>query len=73
MNYVYKLFKYAYTYYVQGTEEHDVEYALLYVPEDATFNNNRSLLYSQRNKPYYHEIDIESVEDLTVRMSDSAT
>lgn len=66
MNFVYKLFRYNYTYYVQGTEEHDTEYALLYVPEDASFNNNRSTLFRRRNKKYYHEIDIESVVDLTV-------
>ena len=67
MNFVYKLFKYTYTYYVQGTEEKDIEYALLHVPEDATFNNNRSTLFNKRNKEHCHEIDIESVEDLTVR------
>lgn len=66
MEMVYKLFKYHYTYYVQGTEEHDVDYALLRVPEDATFNNNRSLLYNERNKEYYHEIDISSIEDLSI-------
>ena len=67
MNFVYKLFRYNYTYYVQGTEEQDTEYALLYVPEDASFNNNRSTLFQKRNEKHYHEIDIESVVDLTVK------
>lgn len=66
-NWVYKLFRYTYTYYCQGTEEHDVEYALLYVPEDATFNNNRSTLLNARYRKYNHEIDIESVVDLTIK------
>lgn len=67
MNFVYKLFRYNYTYYVQGTEEQDTEYALLYVPEDASFNNNRSTLFQRRYEKNYHEIDIESVVDLTVK------
>lgn len=66
MEFVNKLFKYTYTYYVQGTEEQGTEYALMYVPKDATFNNNRSTLLNRRNKEYYHEIDVESVQDLTV-------
>lgn len=66
MKFVNKLFKYTYTYHVQGTKETDVEYALLYVPKDATFNNNRSTLYQARNVDYNHEIDFESVEDLTI-------
>jgi len=67
MNWVYKLFRYRYTYYVQGTEEQDIEYALLYVPEDASFNNNRSTLMNARYRKYDHEIDIESVTDLTIK------
>lgn len=67
MKFVYKLFKYRYTYYCQGTEETDVEYALLYVPEDASFNNNRSTLINKRHNNYDHIIDINSVEDLTIK------
>ena len=66
IEFVNKLFKYTYTYYVQGTEERDVEYALMYVPKDATFNNNRSTLFNRKYRKYDHEIDIESVQDLTV-------
>ena len=44
MEFVYKLFKYSYRYYVQGTEEKSEEYALLRVPKNASFANNRSTL-----------------------------
>lgn len=64
---IYKLFKYNYIYYVQGTKEKDVEYALLQVPENATFNNNRSTLIQQRHEKYDHEIVINSVQDLTIK------
>ena len=67
MKFVYKLFKYTYIYYVQGTKERDVEYALLYVPEDASFSNNRSTLFNEKYREYDHEIDIESVQDLTIK------
>lgn len=66
MKFIYKLFKYQYKYYVQGTEEIGVEYALLYVPESATFNNNRSTLVNRKHREYYHEILLETVEDLSV-------
>lgn len=65
MEFVYKLFRYNYIYHVQGTKERGTEYALLYVPKDSTFNNNRNILYERRNQNYSHEINIESVEDLT--------
>lgn len=61
MEFVYKLFRYNYIYHIQGTKERGTEYALLYVPKDSTFNNNE-----RRNENYYHEIDIGSIEDLTI-------
>ena len=67
MKFVNKLFKYNYIYFVQGTEERGTEYVLLYVPENASFNNNRSTVYEDRNKPHYHEIDIESITDMTIK------
>ncbi len=67
MNFVYRLFKYRYKYYVQGSEECGEEYALLHVPENASFNNNRSTLINKRHRADYHEIDIESVQDLTIK------
>jgi len=66
MEFVYKLFQYDYKYYNQGTEEWNVGYALLHVPKGATFNNNRSTLFEKRNQKYNHEIDIMSVQDLTI-------
>ena len=66
MKKVYKLFKYKYISYCQGTADKSTEYALLYVPDNASFNNNRSVLYSERHQDNYHEIDIESVKDLSI-------
>lgn len=67
MEFVHRLFKYDYKYYVQGTEERATEYALMTVPKDTTFNNNRSTLFQKRNKPGEHEVDLESVVDLTIK------
>jgi len=61
-----KLFKYTFHSHCQGSRDRGVEYALLHVHEDASFNNNRSHLILQRHEDYNHEIDIESVEDLTI-------
>jgi len=60
-----RLFKYNYTSYCQGTADRGVGYALLNVPRSTTFNNNRSVLMNSRHNDN-HEIDIESVEDLTI-------
>jgi len=65
-NYVNKLFKYYYTEYCQGTADRGWEYVLLHVPIDASFNNNRSTLYANRHKKNVHEVDINSVQDLTI-------
>lgn len=67
MKFVYRLYSYEYKYHVQGTEERDVEYALLHVPEDASFNNIRSTLLNAKHRNYSHEIDINSVVDLTIQ------
>jgi len=63
----YRLLKYRYKYFVQGSEENAEEYALILCPKDASFNNVRSTLFNERYKSYYHEIDIESVKDLTIK------
>jgi len=52
---------------VQGSTEKDTEYALMHVPKDASFSNNRSTLINARYKKYSHEIDVYSVEDLTIQ------
>jgi len=67
MEFVNKLFKYRYENYNQGSIHTHTEYALLNVPEDATFNNNVATLVENRHVEYYHEIDISSVEDLTIK------
>ena len=66
MEFTNKLFKYTYISHCQGSEDRGIEYALLYVPRDATFANNRSTLIHEKHREYDHEIDIESVEDLTI-------
>ena len=67
MNFVSKLFKYSYVTWCQGSRDRGVEYAMLYVPEDASFSNNRSTLLNKKHIPGEYEIDIKSVEDLTIR------
>ena len=60
MRFTYRLLKYTYTSYCQGTADRGVEYALVYAPEDASSNNVRSRLINQKQKEYDHEIDIDS-------------
>lgn len=67
MNSSYRLLKYMYKYYVQGSEEIAIEYALILAPENASFNNIRSTLLNNRHKEHTHEIIIESVEDMTIK------
>lgn len=66
MNWVYKLFRYTYISHCQGTVDSNEGYALLHVPIDDTFNDNRATLFKGRNKNYDHEVDIKSIEDCTV-------
>lgn len=61
-----RLFRYNYTEYCQGTADRGTAYALIYAPADASFNNVRSVLYNQKNIEHHHEIDLKSVEDLTL-------
>lgn len=67
MEFVYKLFKYNYITYCQGTADRNEGYALLHVPEDASFNNNRSTLFNAKHVDGVYEIDPDSVEDVTIR------
>ena len=62
----YKLFGYTYYTWCQGTKDRNYGYALLYVPVDAGFNNNRSRLMNAKHIENHYEIDINSVEDLTI-------
>jgi hypothetical protein len=63
----YRLLRYQYKYDNQGSDEYGIDYALIYAPEDASFNNIRSVLFNQKHKEYYYEIDIDSVEDMTIK------
>ena len=63
----YRLLKYDYKWYCQGTRERASEYALIYAPEDASFANVKSALIDQRHNKHDHIIDFESIEDLTIK------
>ena len=67
MKRVNKLFKYTYHTYCQGTRDRGEDYALLYVPDDASFSNNRSTLFNEKHIEGVYEIDIHSVEDVTIK------
>jgi hypothetical protein len=60
------LLKYNYISHCQGTEDKGIDYALVYAPDDASFNNIRSRLFNKKNEEYNHEIDVESVENMTI-------
>lgn len=62
----YVLLEYDYKYYCQGTEEWGHTFALIHCPEDCSFANIRSTLFQKRNRSYDHEIDIDSVKDVTI-------
>ena len=67
MTLVYKLFRYRFATYSQGTRDnYGVDFALLHVPSDAPFNNNKSLLMQRKHKEGIYEIDLKSIEDCTV-------
>jgi len=61
-----RLLKYDYIKYAQGTPDRGSEYAFIYAPKDASFNNVRSRLIKERYKENEHEIILESVVDLTI-------
>jgi hypothetical protein len=62
----YVLLTYNFKYDCQGTEEWSSAVALIHCPEDCSFANIRSTLFSQKNVPHEHEIDINSVIDSTI-------
>jgi len=67
MEFEYRLLKYTYTRYVQGSDDEYEEYALIHCPKNASFNNVRSTLFQQKYDENYHKIDIDSVKDLTIK------
>jgi len=62
-----RLLKYNYKYDCQGTDEYGVDYALVFAPKDACFNNVRSTLFNEKYKKNDYEIDINSVENMTIK------
>lgn len=62
----YVLLEYDYISVYQGTEDNNHTMALIYCPEDCSFNNIRSTLFNKRHDVYNHRIDIDSVKDVTI-------
>ena len=62
----YVLFEYDYIAYCQGTADKGHTFALVHCPEDCSFANARGTLFKDRNREYNHEIDINSVKDVTI-------
>ena len=60
------LLRYIYFSHCQGTKDRSVDYALVYAPEDASFSNIRSRLMMQKHREYSYEIDVDSVENMTI-------
>ncbi len=67
MEFRYRLLGYSYKYYTQGDAEWVNTFALIYAPKDASFANVRSTLIKAKHVENQHEIDIDSVEDLTIK------
>jgi hypothetical protein len=67
MNWEYRLLSYTYVTYCQGTADEGQGYALIKIPDDASFNNARSTLIQRKHIEGQYEIDIESIEDLTIK------
>ena len=65
-NWKYVLFEYDYISYYQGTADRGHTFALVHCPEDCSFANARSVLINAKHRENYHEIDIKSVEDMTI-------
>jgi len=63
----YRLLKYTFTEYCQGSADRGEEYALIKCPSNASFNNVRSTLIKEKHVEGIHEIDINSVKDLTIK------
>jgi hypothetical protein len=65
-NWKYVLLEYDYKYDCQGTDEYGHAFALIHCPQDCSFNNIRSTLIQEKYEKFYHEIDVESVKDITI-------
>lgn len=65
-NWKYVLLEYNYITYCQGTADRNHGQALIHCPDDCSFNNIRSTLFNAKHCEYNHEIDINSVKDVTI-------
>lgn len=66
MEWKYVLLEYTYYTYCQGTRDRNQGMSLIHCPSDATFSNIRSILYEKKHRDGRYEIDIYSVEDVTI-------
>ena len=62
----YVLFEYDYITYCQGTADRNHGFALVHCPEDCSFANARSVLINKKHIEGVYEINIKSVEDVTL-------
>jgi len=60
------MLEYDFTYDCQGTDELVHTCVLMHCPEDATFENIRSMLFQRKYNKYHHVIDLDSVVDVTI-------
>lgn len=64
-NWKYVLLEYDYISYCQGTADREHTMALIHCPEDCSLESVKGLLFQRKNR-YNHNIDIESVVDVTI-------
>lgn len=66
MEFEYRLLKYTYKHYVQGDYDRVETYALIHCPRNVTFADVKNILFRQKHREYFHEIDMNSIQDLTI-------
>jgi hypothetical protein len=66
MNNKYVLLEYDYHTYCQGTRDRGHGFALIHAPCDASFANIRSTLLYNKHVEGVYEIDVDSVENVTI-------
>jgi len=69
MKMVIKLFGFSHTHLVRGNiEVEETMYKWLVVPPDASFETNKSFIYKNFYRYYYHEIIKESIVNLGIEI-----
>ena len=66
MEWKYVLLEYVYYTYCQGTRDRNLGQALIHCPKDCSFNNIRSTLFEKKQRKGIYEIDVNSIEDITI-------